>query len=85
MVGVGSGSCLLAGVAIGRDFGGIEGLAGGFAAAAARCSAHNFFAPETTGAGAGAGAGTEEEEEIEEVEEGAGEALEVVGVVISIG
>jgi hypothetical protein len=74
MVGVGSGSCLLAGVAIGRDFGGIEGLAGGFAAAAARCSAHNFFAPEE-----------EEEEEIEEVEEGAGEALEVVGVVISIG
>ncbi|PMD38085.1 hypothetical protein L207DRAFT_513999 [Hyaloscypha variabilis F] len=84
MVGVGSGSCLLAGVAIGRDFGGIEGLAGGFAAAAAaaRCPAHNFFAPETTGAGAGAGT---EEEEIEEVEEGAGEALEVVGVVISIG
>jgi hypothetical protein len=84
MVGVRSGSCLLAGVAIGRDFGGIEGFAGGFAAAAAAacCSAHNFFAPERTGAGAGAGT---EEEEIEEVEEGAGEALEVVRVVFFIG
>ena len=49
--GAGSVRCLVVGAAIGRDSGGVEEVGGGFAAAAARFSAHAFLAPDTTGAG----------------------------------